>query len=376
LFTIATLPILGIHIRESIPGVNINKPSGTLTFPVLLTMVGDTWTYTTGTLDVTTNNSTIVFGSGSTLFTGNHTLNNIDFDNSSPYSNFYTFNTGTVLTASGNMVMSGISSLSFSGGVIDLFGNLNLTNTSLNDGGSTAITFVSTTNQAINSSLPVNESSLPSVNINKPSGTLSFPSILTMAGSNWTWTAGTVDATSAASTVFFTGMTNIKSAGMNFYNVNVSANTSTLSSNLSANANITISGTGVLTPGANTISLLGNWTDRSATGFTEGTTSTVAFSGSSVQTITSPGAENFAGLTVNNSGGGIQIVNNVTVAKTLTMTQGNIDQNSNTLTLGTSAAQPISEPWPGRQARSSTGPSPDGSRPARSRRVRRRVCSP
>jgi hypothetical protein len=305
--------------QGSIPSVNINKPSSTLTFPSLLTMVGDSWAYTTGILDVTTNNSTVVFGSGSTLFTGSHTLNNIDFDNSSPYSNFYTFNTGTVLTASGNMAMSGISSLSFSGGTIDVLGNLNLTNTSVNDGGSTAITFVSAGAQAINSTLPVNESSLPSININKAGGTLTFPSILTMAGTNWTWTAGTVDAISSASTVFFTGTTNIKSAGMNFYN-------------------ITISGTGVLTPGANTISLLGNWTDRSTAGFTEGTTSTVNFNGSSLQTITSPGGENFAGLTVNNSGAGIQLLTNVTVAKTLTMTQGNIDLNSNTLTLGTGAA--------------------------------------
>ena len=329
---ISSLPIN----ESSLPSVNINKASGTLTFPALITMVGSAWTYTTGTLDVLTNNSTVVFG-GNTLFTGSHTLNNINFNNSTPWGITYTVAAATVLTAGGDMTMSGGSGFTFSGGTINLLGNLNLTNTSVNDGGSTVVTFISSTAQAINSSLPVNESGLPSININKTGGTLTFPSLLTMAGNTWTWTAGTVDAASAASTVYFTSNTTVKSAGMNFYNVNVASGTTTLSNNLSANSNMTISGTGVLAPGANTINLLGNWNDRSTAGFTEAT-STVSFSGSTVQTITTPGGENFAGLTVNNSGGGIQLINNVTTSKTLTMTQGNIDLNGNNFTLGLSAA--------------------------------------
>ena len=67
-------------------------------------------------------------------------------------------------------------------------------------------------------------------------------------------------------------------------------------------------------------------------------TSLVNFNGSTLQTITSPGGENFANLKVNNSGTGIQLLNSVQIATILTMTQGNINLNGNTLTLGLSVA--------------------------------------
>ena len=51
-----------------------------------------------------------------------------------------------------------------------------------------------------------------------------------------------------------------------------------------------------------------------------------------------PAGENFTNLTVNNSGAGIQLVNNTQISTTLTMTQGNINLNGNTLTLGLSVA--------------------------------------
>ena len=81
--------------------------------------------------------------------------------------------------------------------------------------------------------------------------------------------------------------------------------------------------------------IAGNWS-RSGT-FTAGT-STITFNGSALQTITATGGENFTNLTVNNTGAGIKLINNATVATTLTMTSGNIDLNANTLTLGLSVA--------------------------------------
>ncbi len=62
------------------------------------------------------------------------------------------------------------------------------------------------------------------------------------------------------------------------------------------------------------------------------------FNGTALQTITSPGGENFANLTVNNSGTGVQLANGTQIATTLNMTQGNINLNGNTLTLGLSVA--------------------------------------
>jgi hypothetical protein len=110
-----------------------------------------------------------------------------------------------------------------------------------------------------------------------------------------------------------------------------------LGSNLSVDGNLTINGTGNLSPGSNTINLKGNWINRGTAGLTEAT-STVNFIGTTLQTITSPGGDNFTNLTVNDSGPGIQLINDATIATTLNMAQGNIDLNGNNLILGLSVA--------------------------------------
>lgn len=459
--------------QSRLPSITINKPSGTLTLPALITVRGN-WTYTTGLIDATTNNSTVVFGNTMSI-TGDHTLNNIYFDGNANYT--YSF-TGTTLTASGNMTIAGANNVTLNSGTINLNGNLNLTNTATAGGGTTVIAFVAPVNQTITSSVLINQSNLPAVNINKAGGTLTFPSVLTVLG-NWTYTSGTMDLTTNNSTIAFnnslsisgthslnnvtlegnanytytfnsgtiltvmgnlsiTGASNvsmntpiagttavwaqgdvtisntgtggggtaailingttaqaltstaaaaqgrlpylniqktsgtlslsgiisesrdwtyisgtvdattstlvfggnnltINSAGMNFYNATVTSATSTLGNNLTVNNNLTINGTGVLAGGNNTINIAGNWTNRATAGFTE-STSTVHFNGSALQTISTPGGENFANLVIDNSGGGIQLAANATVATTLNMTQGNIDLNNNIMTLGTSTA--------------------------------------
>jgi hypothetical protein len=237
------------------------------------------------------------------------------------------------------MTMSGASAITLNTGTIDLQGNLILTNTATGDGGTTIIAFTGTTNQAITSALPEGENSLPAITINKPSGTLSLPSIVTVAGNAWTYTAGTVDAATASSTVYFTNNTTIKSAGMSFYNLTVFSGTSTLGNTLTVSNNLTMTSPGVLAPAANTINLAGNWSNWGTAAFTEAT-STVNFDGAAEQTITAPAGVTFAGLTINNSAANVQLINNATVSKTLTMTQGNIDLNGNTLTLGINTANP------------------------------------
>ena len=119
-------------------------------------------------------------------------------------------------------------------------------------------------------------------------------------------------------------------------NLTLSGSASTLAvTGLTIGGNVTIGVGTAFTPSGFTHSVAGNWS-RSGT-FTAGT-STIIFDGSAVQTITATGGENFASITINNSGAGIQLVNAVSVATTLTMTHGNIDLNGNNLTLGTSAA--------------------------------------
>ena len=191
--------VSALPVNESIlPNVIINSSGGTVQFPSMLTVAGN-WTYLAGTLDVTTNGSTVVFDNTLTI-TGNHTLNNISFEGSNNWT--ITIAAGTTLTANGNMALTGAGNLIFATGTIDLNGNLNLTNTSTGGGGTAILAFTGSGNQTITSALPVNESSLPAITINKTGGTLQFPALVTVRN-NWVYTAGTIDVTTNNGTIVF-----------------------------------------------------------------------------------------------------------------------------------------------------------------------------
>ncbi len=328
--------------QSNLPAVTINKTGGTLLFPALITVRGN-WTYTAGTLDVTTNNATVVFASplGAGLFgiTGTHTLNNVSFEGNN--NNSATVSTGTILTVSGTLTTSGASNVFINTTIagataIQAQGNITIGNTSAAGGGTGVILINGTGAQLFSSTSPASQGILPAITIQKTTGTLTMSGIISESR-NWTYSSGTVDATTNLSTVVFGGNNlSIASSGMSFYNISFVTNTSTLTNSLTVANNLTISGLPVLAPGANTINLAGNWSDWGTAGFNEAT-STVNFNGSALQTITTPGGENFANMIVNNSGAGVQLLNNLTVATTLTMTQGNIDLNGgNALTLGLS----------------------------------------
>jgi hypothetical protein len=329
--------------QNCLPSITINKPGGTLSFPSLITVKGS-WTYTAGTLDVTTNNSTVVFASplGGGMFgiTGSHSLNNVTFEGNN--NNTATVSTGTLLTVTGTLSTIGASNVFINtpvpgGTAINAQGDILINNTSATGGGTGLILINGSGAQALTSTVAAGQGLMPYITVQKPAGTLTLTGILSESR-DWTYVSGTVDASTNSSTVVFGGNNlTITSNGMNFYHATVTSNTGILGNTLSVNGNLTINGTGVLAAGANTINLMGNWADRGTVGFTEGT-STVNFNGASLQTVTSPGGENFTSLTINNTGAGIQLVNSATVATTLTMTQGNIDLNGNALTLGLSVA--------------------------------------
>ncbi|HEY4936949.1 MAG TPA: T9SS type A sorting domain-containing protein, partial [Puia sp.] len=249
----------------------------------------------------------------------------------------YNIAAATTLTATGDFSMAGTGRITINTGNINVNGNIFLTNTSAAGGGSATMNIVGAGNETMDgTALAITQNLLPFVIINKAGGTLTLKGNISES-QDWTYTSGTVDAGSFASSVIFGGNgLSITSAGMSFYNVLVTGNTITLINSLSVNNNLTIT-LGHIAPGANIINLSGNWNDYGTAGFAEAT-STVNFNGSALQTITSPGGENFTNLIVNNSGAGIQLNNSTTIATTLTMTQGNINLNGNALSLGLSVA--------------------------------------
>jgi Secretion system C-terminal sorting domain len=329
-----------LPVNEStLPAVTINSTGGTVQLPSMLTVSGN-WTYTAGTLDVTTNNSTVIFDNTLTI-TGSMTLNNVTFEGGNSYTT--TVSTGTILTVTGTLSTTGgfnvfINTPVTGATAIQAQGNISIGNTSVSGGGTGLILINGTGAQLFSSTSPASEGLLPNITIQKASGTLTLSGIISVTR-NWTYTSGTVDATTDASTVVFGGNNlNITSAGMSFYNVTTTANTSTLTNNMTVKNNLAISGLSVLAPGANTINIAGNWSAWGSTGFSSAT-STVNFDGAALQTITSAGGATFTNLTIDNSSTGVQLENNATVTTTLTMTQGNIDLNGgNALTLGSSVA--------------------------------------
>jgi fibronectin-binding autotransporter adhesin len=328
--------------QNCLPSVTINKSGGTLTFPSLITVRGN-WVYTAGMLDVTTNNSTVVFadplGTGLFGITGSHTLNNVDFEANN--NNTLTVPAGTVLTITGTLSTLGTANMFLNTAstngtmVIQAQGGITIGNTGAGGGGTGLVLINGAGAQLISSSVAASQGWMPYTTIQKTTGTLNLSGIISV-DRDWTYSSGTVDAATNLSTVVFGGNNlAVNAAAINFYHLTVASNTTTLSGNLTVLGNLTINGTGILAPGSNTINLAGNWNDRATAGFTE-STSTLNFNGSSLQTITCPGGENFTNLTVNSSATGIQLATNAAIATGLTMVQGNIDLNGNTITLGTS----------------------------------------
>ena len=328
----------GVLDQGKFPAVTINSTGGTVTFPSLITVTGN-WTYTSGTMDVTTNNSTIVFENSLTI-TGTHTLNNVTFNANANYTDI--ISTGTLLTVTGTLLTMGSANLllntpTAATNAIEAQGDITINNTGTTGGGNGGVLIDGTANQAFSSTSASGQGWMPYINIQKTAGTLTMSGIISETR-NWTYTSGTVDAATNTSTVVF-GNHNltVKSNGMSFYNVNVISSTTTLGNDMTAAGDLTISGTGVLVANAHTINLAGNWTDYGTGGFTEGT-STVNLNGSSLQTISTPGGEDFYNLTSANSGTGSFLSDDINIANRLRMTSGNINLNGNTVTLGNSTA--------------------------------------
>jgi Secretion system C-terminal sorting domain len=321
--------------QGALPQLTINKGSGTLNL-INFPASSNAFTYTAGVVNA--GGSTYCFTNGNAnpyTISGSLSLNNIEF--LAITNQQYTISAATTLIATGDFTIAGTSRVTLNTGNINVNGNIFLTNTSAIGGGTATINIIGVGNETMDgTAIAISQSFLPFIIINKPGGTLTLKGIISESQS-WTYTGGAVDASSFASTVAFGGNAlNVTSNGMNFYNVVVTGNAITQTNNLTILNNLSINA-GRLAPGVNTVNIAGNWNDYGTAGFTEAT-STVNFNGSALQTITSPGGENFTNFIVNNSGVGIQLANNTTIATNLTLTKGNTNLNGNTLTLGISVA--------------------------------------
>ena len=121
----------------------------------------------------------------------------------------------------------------------------------------------------------------------------------------------------------------IEPVGGDYYNLNVSSSgTKILQGDITVSGDLVISTT--FDGNGNLIDLKGDWNNTSTFSANGGE---VEFSGTADQSLTSS-SETFFDLTINKASGTLNIFSDASITKTFTMTQGNINMGTNTLTLG------------------------------------------
>jgi hypothetical protein len=168
-----------------------------------LTLSGDVrseydWTLTAGSIDATTNTTTVVLGSASvTTITGSQTFYNLTLDPNSTGARTFTIANGTTITVSHNFVMqsssAGAGSMGLGTGNLILQGDITWDNDDTNGGTqSAAVTISGSNSQALTFvGGSVTTGRFASTTINKTGGTLTVSGIARM-NSHFSHVAGTV----------------------------------------------------------------------------------------------------------------------------------------------------------------------------------------
>ncbi|MEX0630455.1 MAG: hypothetical protein WD508_07425, partial [Chloroflexota bacterium] len=179
----------GFHTTTtgSLPVVDINKPSGTLTLAGTL-RTARSWTYTSGGLTAT--GSTLVFN-GNLTISGDHALNNVELRSGN-----VTVTPGDTLTVGGLLTLTDGS---LEGGTMAALGDIALA--AAYDGETGTVRIAGTADQTLTGAANTTSSDMAHIVIDKPSGTLTLVGTIRMVTSSWTWLQGAVDP--GTSTVYF-----------------------------------------------------------------------------------------------------------------------------------------------------------------------------
>ncbi|MFH0731727.1 MAG: SBBP repeat-containing protein [Candidatus Omnitrophota bacterium] len=328
----------------SLPNVNISKDTGTLYLKDFFRVSGDTWTYTKGSLDVTTYDSTVEFFSGMTII-GTHALDNVTFTGNSVPDEIAA---GTILTVNDELTIGAFNYVWINTGTIYAKGNITLNGLCTNNasGGSATIIINGAGDQYITGTDTAGTGGrLPNIEISKDSGILYFDNIITLTNYDgnitWTYTKGTVDATTYGSTVAFYDTTNVDAEGMAFDNIIIGGYVA-LASGLDADGDLTInSGRTLDNSGNYAISVGGDWDNDNGGTFTSGN-ATVTFDGASAATIytgtTGANVNDFQNVIIDKDADGtvVQLSGNTfEIDGTLTITQGVLYLNGQNITNST-----------------------------------------
>jgi hypothetical protein len=249
------------------------------------------------------------------------------------FNNVSVSNGGSALTVSGTMPVNGNLTLNgaINGGPIDVDGNLTL-NGAINGGTITVAGNVTSGASVAGTGTilldgigaqTLSGGELPSVTINKSSGTLTIQDI--QVSGNWTYSAGTV-AVGTSTVVFTTGGQTVNAGSMSFYHVTFDTGGSsiTISGTMDVNGTLTI--TDVASIDTGTIAVAGNVTSTDA--IVSGTAS-ITLDGTADQTINVLDIPNGT-FTINKASGTATLISHLILnsSQALNITVGTLDQGS------------------------------------------------
>ncbi len=319
-----------------LPSIIINKASGTLYLINYNTTEGN-WTYTAGTVDYTTNANRVIFISNGKTITTNavHTLGDVEFVGTGAS---FTFTTTYAFNIAGTLYFSGTSYGTMLTGTINPQGNILITNSYASNMGHTATWNINGTgNENFTGTTTIYQGRLPSITINKNSGTLYLINYITTEG-NWTYNVGTVDYSSNANRVIFisngktiTTNANHTLGDVEFYGAGASG-TWTTPSSFNITGTLYFTGTSYYTMLGGTANATGNIVVTNSYPSNQGHTATININGTSNQNFTGTTTDylgRLPSITINKNSGTLYLINYITTEGNWTYNVGTVDYTSN-----------------------------------------------
>ena len=204
--------------------VSINKTSGTTFFHDYV-VFGDSFELIQGTLSPSTGSTDriIFWGSSNSYIDGSPTFHNVELYGNT-YNASYVVGAGETMTVEGELRISGYTRANINTGTVDAKGDVLVTNTKTDLGTNTGTLKISGTgDQLLSGSVTYQAGRLPSVLIDKPSGTLTIDKYLYIRG-NWTYNQGTVVHSNAATDRIVFNLTKTVSGNHTLSNVEFQGN--------------------------------------------------------------------------------------------------------------------------------------------------------
>ena len=273
-----------------------NLKGGSFTSTSAILLLSGSYTFSAGTFDH--NNGTVEFSATKTI-TGNTDFYNLLFRASGAT---YTIASGTLISSSNNVTISGVGACTINIGTLAIRGDLTLSSSanSLANGGSATFLFDGTGTQNITSSISLitigtNEKicALPNIEINKSSGTLNLSGIINLNGKTWKTTSGDSLINPGTSTININSSITFTGQNLSLYNIHIFANSQLITLSpatykLTSTNNVIINGNSYYKVNTGILEILGDLTlIHTSTSSLNGGTGTFLFNGIGTQNINS-----------------------------------------------------------------------------------------